>query len=213
MMMARTSVLVVDDRPDVRLSLLYMLEASGYDVAEAGDGRQALAALARKRVDLILTDLYMPVMDGLGLVRSIRERQGPRPGVIAMSGSGHLGRDASLEAAQVLGADAVLRKPFTREQLINTITSVLVEPQTKKERVSGPRPATEARARALLETILRDPDAAASELETELRSGGSPAVVSTLLQAVVSLALYQGVNVEDTVGAVRNQLFQAGFAV
>src|SRR5947207_3057525 len=54
------TVLVVDDRPDVRLSLVYMLEASVYVVAEAPDGRQAIATIARRQVDVVLADLSMP---------------------------------------------------------------------------------------------------------------------------------------------------------
>ena len=120
-------VLVVDDRPDVRLSFLYLLEASGYEVAEAADGTQALSVLARKHIDVILTDLYMPGLDGLGLVRIVRGSAPPQPRIIAMSGSDHIGRDASLQAARVLGADAILTKPFSRDQLVRTIKSVLKE--------------------------------------------------------------------------------------
>lgn len=116
---------MVDDRPDVRLSFLYLLEACGYEVAEAADGAQALAVMARKHVDVILTDLYMPGVDGLGLVRIIRGSPPPQPRIIAMSGSDHIGRDASLEAARVLGADAILKKPFSRDQLVRTIRTVM----------------------------------------------------------------------------------------
>jgi CheY-like chemotaxis protein len=120
-------ILVVDDRPDVRLAFLYMLEASGYQVAEASNGTEALAVLARESIDVILTDLYMPGMDGLGLLRVIKHSAGRQPRVIAMTGSDHLGQGASLEAARVLGADAVLLKPLTREQLVGTIRELLKE--------------------------------------------------------------------------------------
>ena len=116
-----TCILVVDDRPDVRLSLLYMLQASGFDVAEAADGAQALEQVTHKRVDVILTDLYMPGFDGLALIRAMRNRKGPQPRIIAMSGADHLGKEAALEAAKVLGAEAILQKPFTREQLVQAI--------------------------------------------------------------------------------------------
>jgi two-component system phosphate regulon response regulator PhoB len=124
-------ILVVDDRPDVRLSFLYLLEASGYDVAEAADGTQALSVMARKHIDVILTDLYMPGLDGLGLVRIVRNGPPPQPRIIAMSGSDHIGRDASLEAARVLGADAILTKPFSRDLLVRTIRAVLSQDAEK----------------------------------------------------------------------------------
>jgi CheY-like chemotaxis protein len=120
-----TRILVVDDRPDVRLSFMYMLQASGYEVAEAASGTEALAYLAKERADVILTDLYMPGMDGLGLLRVLRSGPKPYPHVIAMSGSPHLGTAASLEAARVLGADAVLQKPLSRETLVGTIRQIL----------------------------------------------------------------------------------------
>lgn len=124
-------VLVVDDRPDVRLSLLYMLEASGFDVAEAEDGRQALSRLSSQSFDVILADLSMPVLDGLGLIRIVRERPRPRPVLIAMTGSAHLDSGEALNEA-VGVADAVLTKPFTREQLLRAIRTG--EPKARERR-------------------------------------------------------------------------------
>jgi CheY-like chemotaxis protein len=118
---------VVDDRPDVRLAFMYMLEASGYQVAEASNGAEALVCLAREKIDVILTDLYMPGMDGLALLRIVKQSPAPRPYLIAMSGSPHLGTGAALEAARVLGADAVLNKPLSRDQLVGTIRELTRE--------------------------------------------------------------------------------------
>jgi CheY-like chemotaxis protein len=100
----------------VRLSLIYMLEASGFDVAEAENGEQALSLVGTQRVEVVLTDLTMPGMDGRELTQKIVEAR-HRPRVIIMSGSERLGQ----EEAETLGADAVLSKPFTREQLVQTI--------------------------------------------------------------------------------------------
>jgi CheY-like chemotaxis protein len=124
-MAEQTRVLVVDDQPDVRLAFRYMLEYFGYNVEEAGNGAEALAFMANEKVDVILTDLYMPKMDGLTLVRAVRTGPPPGPRIIAVSGSPHLGKDAALEAARVLGADAVLLKPLAREVLIKTIRAVV----------------------------------------------------------------------------------------
>ena len=68
----RLRVLVVDDQPDVRLAFRYMLEADDHLVAEAADGREAMTYLDREPVDVLLTDLCMPVMDGLALLRQLR---------------------------------------------------------------------------------------------------------------------------------------------
>jgi two-component system, OmpR family, response regulator len=116
-------VLVVDDRPDVRLSFCFMLEASGYAVAEAGDGAEALALLARQRIDVILTDLHMPGMDGTALIRLVRRTFRPPPIIIAMTGTSSPWVTASSEAAGEIGADAILLKPITKQQIIQAIRS------------------------------------------------------------------------------------------
>ena len=110
-------MLVVDDRPDVRLALTYMLEASGYQTLEASDGEQALQILKQGPVAVILTDLRMPGMGGRELAQRVSHQEGWHPRVIMMSGSEHI-TDAD---AAALGADAVLPKPFSREQLVNSI--------------------------------------------------------------------------------------------
>jgi CheY-like chemotaxis protein len=112
-----TRVLVVDDRPDVRLSLMYMLEASGFEVAEAGNGVEALNVMSKNPVAVILTDLRMPGMGGPELAKHVTQRGHRRPRLILMSGSVHLAPDS----AATLGVDAILAKPFTREQLVQTI--------------------------------------------------------------------------------------------
>ena len=115
------SVLVVDDRPDVRLSLMYMLEAAGFTVLEAGDGREALAVLGKRRVDVLLTDLYMPGMDGITLVDAIRNRLGRPPRLVMMTGHEVRAGSSVVLHAMEQGAEAVLIKPFTKEQLVRAI--------------------------------------------------------------------------------------------
>src|SRR5260370_36629689 len=107
-------VLVVDDRPDVRLSFLYMLQALGYDVAEACDGYAALQYLATHQVDVVLTDLFMPGMDGLGLLEAIVSGPKRRPALVAMSGVLSPKSSELLESARLLGAQ-VLEKPIARD--------------------------------------------------------------------------------------------------
>jgi two-component system, chemotaxis family, chemotaxis protein CheY len=117
-------ILIVDDRPDVRLSLTYMLEALGYAVAEASDGAAALDVMAKQKIDVVLTDLYMPGLDGLGLIRAIRRMEAPQPFIIVISGSEHVGVDLARTAAEELGAEAILRKPISRQVLVQAITDL-----------------------------------------------------------------------------------------
>jgi CheY-like chemotaxis protein len=112
----------------VRFSFMFMLEGLGYAVAEAADGAAALECIAKQTIHVVLTDMYMPGMDGLGLVRAIRAMPGPRPFVILMSGSVDASGGISQGAALEPGADAVLRKPINRDKLLNTIRSLQPPP-------------------------------------------------------------------------------------
>ena len=113
-------VLVVDDLPDLRFTLMLMLESAGYRVAEAADGLQALECISQHNVDVLLMDMIMPGMDGVTLLGELRERGIKVPRVVAMT-SRTSGSVTALEVARVLGADAALTKPFNRNQLLNAI--------------------------------------------------------------------------------------------
>jgi two-component system phosphate regulon response regulator PhoB len=104
--MGRT-VLVVDDDAPIRELLGLTLEADGYAVAFARDGRQALDELERHHPDLVILDWLMPGLDGVGFAREL-DRRGLRSGVRILL----LTADATLRYAPDVGADACLTKPF-----------------------------------------------------------------------------------------------------
>jgi CheY-like chemotaxis protein len=104
-------VLVVDDNPAMRLVARTMLEAAGYEVAEAGSGAEALDALRGRRADVALCDLLMPGEDGLQTIRGLRALQ-PGLKVVAMSGVAPGGGADALGRARAAGAAETLRKPF-----------------------------------------------------------------------------------------------------
>ncbi|MBI4502729.1 MAG: response regulator [Gemmatimonadetes bacterium] len=118
---ATTTVLVVDDEHDVRFSLRQLLEFYGYRVIEAANGAEALELLALKPVSFVITDLHMPRMNGIEFLRQVRTRSPARPRTVAMSGVLHMSQAAPAAAASILGADAVLDKPFTRHQLLQAL--------------------------------------------------------------------------------------------
>ena len=118
-----TRVLIVDDRPDVRFAFLHMLRAAGYEASEAGDGRAALDLLKREPADVVLTDLRMPGMDGLALLREVAQLK-PRPRTILITGSEQTD-EMLLQGAGDHGADVVLDKPVTRQLLHRTIQGLL----------------------------------------------------------------------------------------
>ena len=118
------SVLVVDDDEFVREVMAASLEDAGYAVVEADSGAQALTLLrADTRVDVLLSDLTMPGMDGLQLIRAAQEI---RPGLPAILLTGYTGAGASLAVgATVEGTFALLRKPVTGAQLTERIAAML----------------------------------------------------------------------------------------
>jgi CheY-like chemotaxis protein len=118
---AGTRVLVVDDNPDVALAISYILEAHGYTVARVNSGKEALDHLRMYDTDVLLTDLYMPIMDGNTLLRQVRTGVANPPRVIALSGVTHHGREAAAQAATLLGAETVVPKPFRNEELLRAV--------------------------------------------------------------------------------------------
>jgi CheY-like chemotaxis protein len=118
-------VLLVDDQSDVRLAYRLLLEAAGFVVLEASDGSDALARIEKHYVDVVVTDIYMPGVDGISLINMLRHEPGPRVGIIAMSGEPHLAYRSSLQAARHLGADALFVKPMEGPDLIRTIHSLV----------------------------------------------------------------------------------------
>jgi CheY-like chemotaxis protein len=110
-------LLVIEDNDELREYLRVALELHDYEVLSAANGRQALAYLNGHRVDAVLTDLFMPEMDGIETVATLR-RQFPDLRVIAMSG--RPGVDY-LGVARELGVKHTLRKPFELNQLIAAI--------------------------------------------------------------------------------------------
>jgi len=120
--MSKAFILIAEDDPDTREYLSLLLRLEGFDVATAEDGARALQSLAQTPPDLLLTDLMMPQVDGLELIRRVRQqREFADLPIVAMSAYG-LSR---ISEAQAAGATATIRKPLDIENLISTISQVL----------------------------------------------------------------------------------------
>ena len=117
-------ILVVDDEPDIREILKVMLEGDGHAVTVAGDGHAATRLLDTERVDLILTDIFMPGKDGLETIMEIR-RDHPAVKIIAMSGGGRTGALGYLDDAVRLGAVGSIFKPFEEARVLRTVRDAL----------------------------------------------------------------------------------------
>jgi two-component system chemotaxis response regulator CheY len=120
--MAKT-IMTADDSASVRQMVAFTLKQHGYDVVEAVDGRDALTKLTSLRVDMLITDLNMPHLDGIGLIKGVRggtiNRMIP---IIMLTTESQDSRKAEGKAA---GATGWIIKPFKPEQLIAVIKKVL----------------------------------------------------------------------------------------
>lgn len=122
-------ILLVDDHEPVIISLQTMLDGMGHETLTATTGRQALDVHRRDPVDVLVTDIFMPDMDGYELIQKFR-REHPAVKVVAISGG--IPRAPSgpyLEVAHKMGARWVLRKPFSPAQFVEIIEEATAEPE------------------------------------------------------------------------------------
>ncbi len=127
-------VLVVDDDVGLRTLLVEFLSDSGYDVVSAETGRIALRIMQEpgNGVDLVVSDVLMPDMDGIELLTSLRSSHPSLP-LIAMTGGGPvMTRELLIKITGSLGAEAVLGKPFSLDELLISVESVLSEAEKSK---------------------------------------------------------------------------------
>jgi DNA-binding response OmpR family regulator len=120
-------IIIIDDDEAVRNMLRMTLTHAGHTVVEASDGSQGLKHLEDFGADLVITDLVMPGKEGLELMMEVRNSHSYVK-FIAMSGAGRSGADY-LRVAKFLGANKVLSKPFSAEQLMEAVNEVLPPPE------------------------------------------------------------------------------------
>jgi len=116
-------ILVVEDQEDNRQILRDLLSSAGYEMSEAGDGQEALAAVAKQRPDLILMDIQLPVMDGYEATRRIKSDPKTRSIPIIVVTSYALSGDES--KARDAGCDAYVTKPYSPRALLAKIKEFL----------------------------------------------------------------------------------------
>ena len=120
--MAKT-IMTADDSASVRQMVSFTLKQAGYEVVEAVDGKDALQQLNARKVDMIITDLNMPNLDGIGLIKGARALHACRfvPIVMLTTES----QESRKQEGKAAGATGWIVKPFSPDQLISVVKKVL----------------------------------------------------------------------------------------
>jgi two-component system chemotaxis response regulator CheY len=116
-------ILVADDSPSIRKFVSFALAANGFEIISAGDGMEALEQLPNKNVNLIITDLNMPNVDGFELIKSIRSSQEFREIPIIILSS--LSSKEEVEKGMSIGANSYLLKPFNPKKILYEVSKYL----------------------------------------------------------------------------------------
>ena len=120
-----TEILIVDDEPNIVLSLEYLMQQAGHTVRTARDGEAALAALQESVPDLVLLDVMMPKKDGYEVLQAIRTNpEWKQVKVVMLTAKG---REVEREKGLSLGADDYVTKPFATQELVAKVRQVLGE--------------------------------------------------------------------------------------
>ncbi len=135
----RTTILSIEDQPDIRRLIRMTLEFKGYAVIEADDGESGVRMARERKPDLILMDVMMPGMDGITASRVLAEDEGTAHIPIVMLSA--LGRASDIDAGLETGVRAYLVKPFSPWELISLV-SQLTQSQPQSSASSSATPHT-----------------------------------------------------------------------
>jgi len=119
-------VLIIDDDAALLRLMSMAFQAAGFQTVVADNGRSGIRMAGSHRPDLVVTDIVMPDIEGIGAIRSIKQGARP-PKVIAISGAGRARGADYLSWARHLGADEVLAKPFRMSELMKISKSVIAK--------------------------------------------------------------------------------------
>ena len=116
----RKNILIIDDNKDLLSAIFEYLKKQGFNVVTALDGVDIFRLIESETYDLVITDIDMPVVSGLGVILA-HKKKNPKTPIIAMSGYG----EVPLKAAKEKGADLIIGKPFEFSELVNHIDELL----------------------------------------------------------------------------------------
>jgi two-component system alkaline phosphatase synthesis response regulator PhoP len=117
-----SKVLIVDDEPNIVLSLEFLMKQQGYETRVARDGEEALAEVERFRPDLVLLDVMLPRRDGFDVCQRLRADGWTDLKILMLTAKG---RDVEIEKGLALGADGYVTKPFSTAELVARVADML----------------------------------------------------------------------------------------
>ena len=117
-----TKVLIVDDEPNIVVSLQFLMKKSGFETSVARDGDEALLEVERFRPDLVLLDVMMPRRDGYEVCQQLRNAGWNDLKIVMLTAKG---REAEVTKGLEVGADAYVTKPFSTSELVDTVVRLL----------------------------------------------------------------------------------------
>jgi two-component system, OmpR family, alkaline phosphatase synthesis response regulator PhoP len=115
-------VLIVDDEPNIVMSLEFLMRKSGFETSVARDGDAALAEVERFRPDLLLLDAMMPHRDGFEVCQQLRASGWTDLKIVMLTAKG---RETEIAKGLAVGADAYVTKPFSTRELVDRVTALL----------------------------------------------------------------------------------------
>ena len=115
-------VLIVDDEPNIVVSLQFLMRKGGFETSVARDGEEALLEAERFRPDLVLLDVMMPRKDGYEVCQQLRSSGWDDLKIVMLTAKG---RESEITKGLALGADAYVTKPFSTSDLVDTVTRLL----------------------------------------------------------------------------------------
>lgn len=117
-------ILLIDDDPWVLKIFQQILEAEGHEIITASNGQEGLDIFRQNQADLIITDMVMPVKDGLKMIMEL-DKEFPNVPTIAISGGGVIEPERYLTLAESIGTRKTLTKPVTKDDLLEAVNEVL----------------------------------------------------------------------------------------
>lgn len=115
-------ILIVDDEPNIVVSLQFLMRKSGYETSVARDGDEALAEVERFRPDLVLLDAMMPRRDGFEVCQQLRASGWSDLRIVMLTAKG---RESEVTKGLAVGADAYVTKPFSTRELVEQVDRLL----------------------------------------------------------------------------------------